>query len=210
MRSRHHLSMKQIVEPPKSIGLIQVFTGNGKGKTTAALGTAIRAIARGWRVAFVYFDKGGNHYAERDFFDKYLPAPRSSSAAESEGGSHLVSVYATGLDRIDPVTNKFRFGVTDEDRAEGERGLGIVSDLFETGEYQLIVLDEINSTVDLGILDVDRVVDVIKQKPADLELILTGRNCPQAFIDLADLVSDVQLVKHYFYKGVPARDGLDF
>jgi len=188
--------MTQIVEPPKSKGLIQVFTGNGKGKTTAALGTAIRAIARGWRVAFVYFDKGGDHYAERDILTSHF--------------SPLVSIFPTGLDRIDPNTGKFRFGVTDEDRAEGERGLGIVADLFEKGAHQLIVLDEINSTADLGIVDTNRVADIIKQKPADLELILTGRNCPQAFIDLADLVSDVQLVKHYFYKGVQARDGLDF
>jgi len=186
----------QLVEPPKSIGLIQIFTGNGKGKTTAALGTAMRAIARGWKVAFVYFDKGGSHYAERDLLASRL--------------SDLVSVFPTGLDRIDPVTNKFRFGVTDEDKAEGARGLEIVQGLFQKNEHQLIVLDELNSTTDLGIIDVERVLSVLKEKPPETELILTGRNCPEAFKEIADLVSDVQLVKHYFYKGVQARDGLDF
>ncbi|MFA5129959.1 MAG: cob(I)yrinic acid a,c-diamide adenosyltransferase [Patescibacteria group bacterium] len=188
--------MSLTVEPSKSTGLIQVFTGNGKGKTTAALGTAMRAIAKGWRVAFVTFDKGGTHYAEREVLaDRF---------------DDLVDVYPTGLDRIHPITNKFRFGVTEEDRAEAERGLDIVRDLFAKGEHQLIILDEINSTTDLGMLHVDRVVEVIKKKPDNVELILTGRNCPQAFIDLADLVSDVQLVKHYFYQGVKAREGLDF
>lgn len=181
---------------PKSTGLIQVFTGDGKGKTTAALGTAMRAMARGWKVAFVYFDKGGSHYAERD-----LLASRFSD---------LVSIFPTGLDRIDAETGKFRFGVTDEDRAEAERGLEIVRDLFQKGEHQLIVLDEINSTTSLGMLDTKRVSSVLKEKPSDIELILTGRNCPDAFKEMADLLSDVQLVKHYFYKGVPARDGLDF
>lgn len=180
----------------KTTGLIQVFTGNGKGKTTAALGTALRAVAKGWKVAFVYFDKGGSHYSEREVLASRF--------------GDLVSVFPTGLDRIDPITGKFRFGVTDEDKVEGERGLEIVRELFRNGEHQLVVLDEINSTADLGILEVERVLSVLKQKPEEVELILTGRNCPQSFLDLADLVSDVQLVKHYFYHGVKAREGLDY
>lgn len=193
---RDHCLDMQRVEPPKSIGLIQVFTGNGKGKTTAALGTAMRALAKGWKVAFVYFDKGGSHYTEREVLaNRFID---------------LVSVYATGLDRIDPVTNKFRFGVTEEDRAEAERGLQIVRDLFGKGDHRLIVLDEINSTTDLGMLNPDHVVDVLRKRPDHVEVILTGRNCPESFKELADLVTDMTLVKHYFYKGVPARDGLDY
>lgn len=184
---------------PKTIGLIQVFTGNGKGKTTAALGTAIRAIAKGWKVAFVYFDKGGSHYSEREIVSLLAPRP-----------SLLVSIFPSGLDRIDPVTNKFRFGVTEEDKIEGERGLDIVRDLFKRNEHQLVILDELNSTTDLGIIDLERVIDVLKSKPPEMELIITGRNCPEAFKELADLVSDVQLVKHYFYHGVQAREGLDY
>lgn len=188
--------MSSQVRSPKSIGLIQVFTGDGKGKTTAALGTAMRALAKGWKVAFVYFDKGGTHYAEREVLTSRF--------------ADLVSVHPTGLDRIDPITNKFRFGVTEEDRAEAERGLGIVRELFEKGEHQLIILDEINSTTDLGMLDVDRVVELLRGKPEMVEVILTGRNCPEALKELADLVTDMTLVKHYFYRGVPARDGLDY
>jgi cob(I)alamin adenosyltransferase len=183
------------IAPPESHGLIQIYTGNGKGKTTASLGLVLRAVAKGMKVAIVSFDKGGTHYAERDVLRARFPE---------------VELHPTGLDRIDPVTNRFRFGVLDEDKAEAERGLQIIRDLFMRHEHALIVLDEINSTVSLGMLREQDVLDVIKQKPSDAELVLTGRNCPESFKEIADLVSDVQLVKHYFYHGVPARDGLDF
>lgn len=185
----------QDMSPPKSTGLIQVFTGNGKGKTTAALGTAIRAVGAGMKVAIVVFDKGGSHYSERLVAEKF---------------DGQLTFFPTGMDRIDPKTNKFRFGVTDEDRGEAERGLQIVRDLLSRHEHQLVVLDEINSTVSLGMLDESAVRDVITSKPDDVELILTGRNCPESFKDLADLVTEMNLVKHYFYHGVPAREGLDY
>ena len=187
--------MMWLMATPKSKGLTQLFTGNGKGKTTAALGTAIRAAAKGWKVAIVYFDKGGEHYSERSIVAERFPE---------------IDLFATGLDRIDPKTNKFRFGVTDEDKAEAERGLEIVRDLFTNNQHQLVVLDEINTTTSLGMLDESSVLKVLKSKPEDMELIMTGRNCPGSFKETADLVSDVNLVKHYFYHGVPAREGLDF
>ena len=177
-------------------GLIQVFTGNGKGKTTAALGTAFRAVAKGRRVAIVYFDKGGeSHYSERDLIRARLPE---------------IEIYPTGLDRIDPATNKFRFGVTDEDREEGERGLGIVKKLFDEKRHALIVLDEINSSTALGIIQEIDVLALLDRRPPDIELILTGRDAPQSFLNKADLVTDMTLVKHYFYHGIAAREGLDF
>lgn len=176
-------------------GLIQLFTGDGKGKTTAALGTALRAAAKGKRVAWVAFDKGGEtHYSERQLIRERLPE---------------FSFHATGLDRIDPVTNKFRFGVTDEDRREGERGLQLVRDLLAQ-DYDLVVLDEINSSTDLGIVDAADVLAILVKKPETTELILTGRNAPEAFTARADLVTEMKLVKHYFYHGVKAREGLDY
>ncbi|HWQ99470.1 MAG TPA: cob(I)yrinic acid a,c-diamide adenosyltransferase [Candidatus Methylomirabilis sp.] len=180
----------------KSKGLIQIFTGNGKGKTTAALGTAIRAAGKRIRVAIVSFDKGGTHYSER-------PVIASKFAGE-------IDSFPTGLDRIDPKTDTFRFGVTNEDRAEAERGLAIVRDLLSRREHQLVVLDEINSTVSLGMLDEEGVLAVIRSKPDDVELILTGRDAPASFREMADLVTEMTLVKHYFYHGVPAREGLDY
>jgi cob(I)alamin adenosyltransferase len=181
---------------PKSIGLIQVYTGDGKGKTTAALGMAIRAVAKGMKVAIVYFDKGGSHYSEREVL-----------AARFRGE---IDFWASGLDRIDPLTKRFRFGVTDPDKAEAERGLEVVRKIFKKGEYGLVILDEINTTVSLGMLDEQAVLDVIAMKPQETELVLTGRNAPEAFRKIAQLVSEVNLVEHYFYHGVPAREGLDF
>lgn len=177
-------------------GLIQLFTGNGKGKTTAALGTAMRALAKGKRVAFIYFDKGGEtHYSERELLRASFPS---------------VDIHPTGLDRIHPETGVFRFGVTDEDRTEGERGLALLEALFDHPVHDLIVLDEINSSTALGILNESRVLDVLKKKPDDIELILTGRDAPASFRERADLVTEMRLEKHYFYQGVKAREGLDY
>jgi cob(I)alamin adenosyltransferase len=180
----------------QSMGLIQVFTGNGKGKTSAALGMALRAVGNGMRVAIICFDKGGEHYSERKAIAEHLKGQ--------------VDVYATGLDRMDPATKKFRMGVSPEDKVEAERGLQIVRDLLARHEHQLVILDEINTTVSLGMLDESDVLSVLTSKPKDVELILTGRNCPESFKEIADLVTEMTLVKHYFYKGVAAREGLDY
>lgn len=181
---------------PPVWGLLHVLTGNGKGKTTAALGTAIRAAAKGIRVAIVYFDKGGEtHYSERDLLRQRIPE---------------IKLFPTGLDRIDPITNKFRFGVTPEDEAEGQRGLEIVHTLFQEKKHPLIILDEINSSTELGIIKEADALSLLDQKPKEIELILTGRNAPDSFKDRADLVTDMTLVKHYFYNGVMAREGIDY
>lgn len=177
-------------------GLVQVFTGNGKGKTTASLGTAIRAAAKGKRVAIVYFDKGGEtHYSERELIRQRIPE---------------IELFPTGLDRIDPVTNKFRFGVTSEDQTEGQRGLEIVKDLLQRNEHALLILDEINSSTELGIINETAVLALLDQKPKDMEMILTGRNAPASFKERADLVTEMTLEKHYFYNGVMAREGIDY
>ncbi len=175
--------------------MIQVYTGDGKGKTTAALGLLMRAVARNKRCAIIAFDKGGNHYAERDFIATHLPE---------------VDLFATGLDRMDTQTETFRFGVTADDKAEGERGLEILKNLLDQNLHDLIILDEINCSVDLEVVDEHQVLNLLKTKPEHLELILTGRNAPQSFIDLADLVTDMRMNKHYLSKGIKARDGFDY
>jgi cob(I)alamin adenosyltransferase len=177
----------------QGFGLIQVFTGNGKGKTTAATGEMIRAIGAGKKVGIVYFDKGGeSHYFER-------------SVLRNLG----VDLIATGRDRIDPVTNRFDFSISDLDKTEAARGLVEVQRMFEA-EYDVVVLDEINSTVDLGMISVEAVLALLEKKPETTELVLTGRNAPQAFLDKAHLMTEMKLHKHYFYSGVKAREGLDY
>ncbi len=177
----------------QGFGLIQVITGNGKGKTTSATGLMIRAVGAGKRVGVVYFDKGGeSHYFERDVLRKLG-----------------VDLVATGRDRIDPVTGRFDFSIQEIDKTEAERGLMEVQRMFEAG-YDLIIMDEINSTTDLHMLAEEDVLTLLDRKPQTTELVLTGRNVPQAFCDRAHLISDVGLRKHYFYSGVKAREGLDF
>ena len=188
--------------PPDEWGKIQVFTGDGKGKTTAALGTTIRALAKGKKVAIVYFDKGGTHYSEREFLD-WLKDQKYPSGGE-------ITFVATGLDRIDPETGRFRFGVLSEDRAEAERGLTAAAKIIQSGEYDLVVLDEISTTISLGMLDDGPVVKLLKEKPKTLEVICTGRNASPEIIEMADLVTEMKMIKHYYNRGLPAREGLDY
>ena len=179
----------------KGLGLIQLFEGHGKGKSTAALGTAIRAMGAGHNVAIVYFDKGGTHYFEREMLAKC---------------PELISVHATGRDRIDPVTGRFDFEITDIDKTEGARGLAIVEEIFNKNQHQLVILDEINSSADLGIVDVKEVLKLIDKKPSGVELILTGRDAPEALRERAHLITEMKLKKHYFYSGVGEREGIDY
>ncbi len=194
----------EAIKGRQGYGLVQVFTGNGKGKTTAGLGSAIRALGAGKKVGIVYFDKGGDtHYFERLILYKFSPPFQGGV-----GGGYLRYV-PTGRDRIDPVTNRFDFSIQQIDKDEAERGLIEVKKMFLDG-YDLVVMDEINSSVDLGLLEVSEVIKVIDQKPDQTELILTGRNAPDAFLDRAHLVTEMKLRKHYFYSGVKAREGLDY
>jgi len=177
----------------EGFGLIQLVTGNGKGKTTAGLGQAIRAHGAGKKVGIVFFDKGGDHYSERKVLEELG-----------------IKYVATGRDRIDPKSGRFDFSITNEDKKEAERGLSEARKMLEEDGYDLIVLDEINSTTDLKMLDEKSVLDLLDHKSDNVEVILTGRNAPESFIERAHLVTEMKLRKHYFYSGVKAREGLDF
>lgn len=182
----------EAIKGREGFGLIQLFTGNGKGKTTAALGEALRAHATQKKVGIVFFDKGGTHYGERKILDQLG-----------------ISYIATGRDRIHPVTGRFDFSIQEMDREEAARGLIAAERFFDEG-YDLLILDEINSTTSLGMVDEQEVISLIDSKPSQTELILTGRNAPDAFTKKAHLVTEMRLRKHYFYSGVPAREGLDY
>jgi len=179
-----------------NFGKIQVYTGYGKGKTTAALGLVIRALGRNKKVAIVYFDKGGDHYGER----KILESLKSAN----------FTFYVTGQERFDADKNTFRFGVAEADKTEGQRGLQIVADLFAANRLDLLILDEINSTIALGMVNLDSFLELLPLKPASLELVLTGRVAHQKILDQADLVTEMKMIKHYFYQGTEARLGIEF
>lgn len=175
-------------------GYIQVYTGNGKGKTTASLGLAMRALGRSWKVLIIMFTKGGDDYGELNSF-------RNLSA---EIKNNLTIVQA-GLDRIVYAENK-----NDSDAEEIQKGWQLAKRAILNDEYNLIILDEANIAIDLGLIDVDEMTEVLKNKPDDMEIVLTGRNAKKKIIELAHLVSEIKPVKHYWDTGITARKGIEY
>lgn len=175
------------------LGQIHVYHGDGKGKSTAALGLAIRAAGQGKKVGIVYFDKGGQFYGERNILDSLKPAIR---------------YWVTGLVRFQPG-KPFRFGVSAADKKEAACGLKIVANLFKK-KYDLVIMDEVNTCAGLKMIPEKNVLRLLKSKPPYIEVVMTGRNCPPSFKKAADLITKMKLEKHYFYKGVPARQGIEF
>lgn len=175
-------------------GYIQVYTGDGKGKTTASLGLAMRALGRDWKVLLIMFTKGGNKYGELNSFRNL-----------SKQISHNLTIYQAGTDHIVYSDN-----ITDEDRQTITDGWLKAKQAIINNEYHLIILDELNIAISLGIIDVDDVVETIKNKPYRMEIVITGRNANQKIIDAAHLVSKIEPVKHYWDLGVSARKGIEF
>ncbi|NIQ95607.1 MAG: cob(I)yrinic acid a,c-diamide adenosyltransferase [Desulfuromonadales bacterium] len=170
-------------------GQVQVYTGNGKGKTTAALGLSLRALGHGLRVCMVQFMKGGGPYGEHRLAQSRLDG---------------LTIHTTG--RKGWVT---KGAPSPDDLDEARRGLGLAEVALSSRYYDLVVLDEINGAVDFGLLGVEEVLRLIAARPPQVELVLTGRNAPSPIIDAADLVSEVREVKHYFSQGVNFRVGIE-
>ncbi|MBE2887159.1 cob(I)yrinic acid a,c-diamide adenosyltransferase [Geobacter anodireducens] len=170
-------------------GCIQVYTGNGKGKTTAALGLAFRAAGRGFRVLMIQFMKGGGPYGEHEAAKRLAPE---------------LTIIATGrpgwVNRENPDPEDVRLAHEALDMARAAL----------TGEcYDLVILDEINGAVSFGLVPVDDVLDLMALKPPRVELVLTGRNADERVIAAADLVTEMREIKHYYRAGVPARTGIE-
>ncbi|MFH1089466.1 MAG: cob(I)yrinic acid a,c-diamide adenosyltransferase [Candidatus Uhrbacteria bacterium] len=183
-----------MITPQKNQGLIQIYTGDGKGKTTASLGLALRAVGAGKKVGIVFFDKGGEHYSERKILHEKL--------------SDLIDFAVTGRDRIDS-TNRFDFSITEEDKNEAARGLEVARRMFADG-YDLIILDEFNTAAALKLFSEEAALRFLDEKPNHIELVLTGRHALPSILARADLVTEMKMVKHYYYQGVKARAGLDY
>ncbi len=175
-------------------GYIQVYTGNGKGKTTASLGLATRALGRGWKVLIVMFTKGGNNYGELNTFLNLAPVLKQK-----------IKIVQAGLDRIVYSNN-----ISDEDRKVVSDGWTLAKKAILNNEYQMVILDEANIALDLGLIRLDDMLDTLKHKPDRMEIVLTGRNAKPEIIEIAHLVSEIQPVKHYWDKGISAREGIEF
>ena len=175
-------------------GYIQVYTGNGKGKTTASLGLAMRALGRKWKVLIIMFTKGGDDYGELNSFRELTPEI-----------SQNLKIVQAGLDRIIYKSNQ-----NEEDYIEIKKGWELAKKAIKNQEYQLIILDEANIAIDMDILDVDEVVEVLKNKPDEEEIVLTGRNAHPKIIEIAHLVSKIEPIKHYWDTGIAARKGIEY
>ncbi len=175
-------------------GYIQVYTGNGKGKTTASLGLAMRALGRCWKVLIIMFMKGGDDYGELNSFRNLSP----------EIANNLTIIQA-GPDRIVYQNNK-----TDDDVELIKKGWALAKKAIQNDEYNLIILDEANIAIDMGFIDLNEMLDVLKNKPEEMEIVLTGRNARQEIIDIAHLVSEIKPVKHYWDTGIAARKGIEY
>ncbi len=170
-------------------GLILVYTGNGKGKTTAALGQALRAIGHGKKVLMIQFMKG-KKYGEALCAEKYLPD---------------LTVCQCGLDSF---VMKDRPAPVDVELAR--KGLETAATEIASNRYQMIILDEINVAMDFKLIPVDEVVRLLKSKPRALDIVLTGRYAPPEIIDLADMVSEIKEIKHHYGAGIKERAGIEY
>jgi cob(I)alamin adenosyltransferase len=170
-------------------GLVQVYTGNGKGKTTASLGLALRAVGRGLRVCMIQFIKGGGQYGEHLAAEKLTP---------------LLTIHQTGRDGW-----IFRDKLDPEDIRIARESLALAARALTGGEYDLVILDEINGAAWFGVITVDDILQLIKEKPVNVELVLTGRSADERVIAAADLVTEMCEIKHYYQKGVQARLGIE-
>ncbi|MGA3213523.1 MAG: cob(I)yrinic acid a,c-diamide adenosyltransferase, partial [Terriglobales bacterium] len=172
-------------------GLIIVNTGPGKGKTTAAMGTALRAVGQGMRVLMLQFIKGSWHYGELDavkaFGDKFIM---------KQMGRGFVKVGGAETDPED-------VRMVEEAWEEANQAIG-------SGEWDLVILDEINYAISYGMLDASKVVESLREKPEMVHVILTGRNAHPAIIEVADTVTEMRQVKHAYEKGVMAQRGIEY
>ncbi len=170
------------------MGYVHVYTGNGKGKTTAAFGLAMRAAGRGMRVCVIQFMKPDAGYGEQ-------------ISARKLG----IEVHAFGTNRFVNRNNPAK-----EDVERARNALALAGEKVRSGEYDIVILDEVNVAMDFGLIPVNDVLSILDEVPERTEVILTGRYAPDVIVERADLVTEMREVKHYFRRGVMARKGIEF
>ena len=171
----------------EKLGLVHIYTGNGKGKTTAALGLAVRMLGSGGRVIVLQFMKAPDVYGEQKKIRE------CGAVIESFG----LPKFVHGKPEPDDIT-------------AAKKALQRAKEVVSSGEWDLVILDEICVALGFGMLDVDEVKGLIKSKAPHTELVLTGRYCPEELFELADYVTEMREVKHPYRRGILARRGVEF
>ncbi len=170
-------------------GLVQVYTGNGKGKTSAAFGLALRATGRGLKVYIIQFIKGGFDYGEL-----YAVKKITGLKLKAFGRGKFVSEKQPDKEDIDLA----------------EQALKTAEKAVKSGKYDIVVLDEINVALNLKLIQIEKVLRLIREKPVETELVLTGRKAPKEILEAADLVTEMVEVKHPYNSGFKARKGIEY
>lgn len=173
-------------------GLLIVYTGGGKGKTTAALGMALRAVGYGHRVLILQFIKGSWHYGEIDGLKRLAP-----EVELVQGGEGFVGI----------IDDTKELG---EHEAAANHALALATEKIATDAYDLVILDEINYAVQLNLISLPSVISLITNRPRRLDLVLTGNHAHEEIIALADLVTEMKEIKHPYQQGLLAKKGIDF
>ena len=173
-------------------GFVIIYTGNGKGKTTAALGLSLRAIGYEHKVCMLQFIKGSWHYGEMDSSKKLGP------------NFELIAVGKGFVGILDDNSPR------EEHEKYAAEALKICREKIFSEKYDVVILDEVNYAIDLGLLDVKEIMELIKEKPEKLDLVLTGNHAKEEIIELADLVTEMKEIKHPFKSGIKAKKGIDF
>jgi cob(I)alamin adenosyltransferase len=205
-------------------GQVQVYTGDGKGKTTASLGLALRAIGQGYSVFMIQFLKGGAYTGEYISAKNYLPnieimqfgrpcikqqKQLKISGFDAEKNQDK-KIFDFIREDIECGSCRYCFLNDDIQRDYVEEAFKKALDIVMSGNYQVVILDEINVAMFLKFLNTELVLNMIANKPDNVELILTGRNVPEEIIHVADLVTEMKMHKHYFNKNLPARRGIEY
>ena len=171
-------------------GFVHCYTGDGKGKTTASLGLALRAAGHKKKVLIIQFMKGNIEYGELNGIKMLAP---------------FVTIKQFGRESFVSKENPEQ---TDIDFAK--KGLSFAAKEIKSGKFDIIILDEINVALDFKLISLESVVNIIKNKPEKLELILTGRYANEKIIELSDLVTEMKEIKHYYHKNVTGREGIEY
>lgn len=201
-------------------GQIHLYTGDGKGKTTAALGLALRALGQGFKVFIIQFMKGGAYTGEFISAKNFLP----NLEIIQYGRPCIKQQKQLKLKGFDPENPLFDFireeiecgdcrycFLNDEVQKEYvENAFKKAYEIINHGEHHLVILDEIALALAYGFLETERLVALLKNKPEQVEIVLTGRQAPPELIELADLITEMKMYKHYYNQGTPARRGIEY
>ncbi|PLY03810.1 MAG: cob(I)yrinic acid a,c-diamide adenosyltransferase [Desulfuromonas sp.] len=179
-------------EPKKKQGLVLVITGHGKGKTTAALGMVLRAVGHGMKVGIIQFMKGDMYAGEWDGIKKL---------------GHCVELFSTGKGFCGILGNPYS---REEHRENAQYAIALAMEKISEQAYDLLILDEINNARQLKLVDIEQVIELIKSRPAQMHLVLTGRDAHPDVIELADTVSEVNEIKHAYRKDIEPQPGIDY